>query len=67
MLDTENTVGEVSWRIEFFLKMHLKLYPDVMELFMFMSNRVKLYCGLQREESLSRSQFHSIRIPTDPP
>lgn len=44
-----------------------KLYPDVTELLRFMSRRVKVYSGLHSEESLSRSQFHSMRMPMDPP
>lgn len=44
-----------------------KLYPEVTEWFRLMSRRVKLYSGLHCEESLSRSQFHSMRMPMDPP
>lgn len=48
-------------------RLNLKLYPDVTELFLFTSSRVKVYSGLQWEASLSRLQFHSIKIPTEPP
>lgn len=65
MKEPRETPGAL--RTEKAKRLDLKLYPEVTELFLFMSRRVKVYSGLHWEESLSRSQFHSIRIPTEPP